>query len=216
MRETVEVSGVVLLAQPVNEFDKRLVILTRERGKITAFAHGARRQNNALMAVSNPFVFATFSLYEGRNAYTLAQATAAEYFTELANKQPGVYYGFYFLELAGYYGQEGLEAANMVSLIFVALKAIIRERMPFELIRRVYELRMLVENGDFEFPDDDHRMDEAALYALRFCATSPVTRLFSFSLKEEAENDFRRYVKSQMRRAVDRKFKSLTILEQLI
>lgn len=215
MRETIDVSGVVLYAQPIGEFDKRLVILTRELGKITVFAHGARRQNSAFLAIANPFVFAAFHILEGKNSYSLAGADVVEYFTDLSMKQPGVWYGFYFMELASYYGREGIESSNMVNLIYLALKAILHELMPLSLIRRVYELRMMVENGDFAVPDSPNGMDQSAWYALRFCASQPLTRIFAFRLTDEAEADFTRSVKKQLKRCVDRPMKSLQVIEEV-
>lgn len=215
MREATELTGAVLTVQPISEYDKRVVILSRERGKITSFAHGARRQNSPLLAATNPFVFGTFSLYEGKNAYTLVSARPAEYFTDLSAEQPGVYYGFYFLELSGLFAQENLEAGGMVDLLYVALRAILKKQMPLSLIRSVFECRILTENGFFAPPEERGTMDQSAYYALQFACTAPFQKLFSFTLSEAAEHDFRSTVSKRLKRCVDTPLKSLQIIDEI-
>ena len=213
MREALELTGVVIKSQPIREYDKRLVLLTGERGRITAFSRGSRRATSPLLAATNPFVFGSFSLYEGKDAYTLVNVSVTDYFDGLARNLPGVYYGFYFLELLQYFIQEEEEASEAVNLLYVALKAIQKELVPLHLIRRVFEIRLLVLSGLYAPPKERGDLDESAYYALQYAASSPLPKLFSFTLSDEAMADLIRETDARMARVTDASFKSLELID---
>ncbi len=147
MAQSVELTGMVLSAMPLGEYDKRITILTKESGKITAFARGARRPNGKLIAATNPFVFGTFELVEGRNAYTLIRASVHNYFRELAADVDAAYMGFYFLEFASYFCQEGNDERQMLKLLYQSLRALESPVFSPRLVRAVFELKAMGING---------------------------------------------------------------------
>ena len=106
MGQNIVLTGMILNVMPMGEYDRRITILTKERGKITAFARGARRPTSQLLAATSPFCFGEFEVFEGRSTYTLVKATIKNFFRNLSNDPVTACYGFYFLEIAEYYGQE--------------------------------------------------------------------------------------------------------------
>lgn len=142
------VTGMVLSAMPIGEYDKRLVILTKERGKISAFAKGARRANSALMASSQPFAFGTFTLYQGRSSYTVNHAEIDNYFEEIKGDLVKISYASYFCEVAAYLSYENIEATGLLKLLYQSFLALNFAKIPDELVRSIFEIKALCFNGE--------------------------------------------------------------------
>jgi DNA repair protein RecO (recombination protein O) len=213
MGQLITVTGMVLAAYPYGDYDKRLTVLTRERGKITVFAKGARRQNSSLLAVCNSFVFGEFSVYEGRTSYNLMQAKVLNYFAELSADFTGACYGFYFCEMADYYTREANDELLMLKLLYQSLRALGNPSIPDELVRYIYELKAMVINGDC--PVDFQGLDicESTLYTLQYIVASSLEKLYTFTVSEQVLGELRYVLHRYRELYIDRKFKSMEILE---
>ena len=217
MSQEITVNGIVLLAAPSGDYDRRVVLLTREYGKITAFARGARRPSSMLLSSATPFSFGRFGLYPGRDAYTLVRTEITNYFSDLKGDFDGSLYGFYFLDFASYYARENLDSAQMLNLLYVTLRALEKKQMPFDLIRYIYEIRLMVENG--EYPRDAASGPEwsgSVRYAVAFAISAPLGKLYSFTVSESVLEELSRLQKQVRSGLIDRKLKSLDILESVV
>ena len=146
--QTCMVTGIVLSAAPVGEYDKLVTLLTKERGKLRAFARGARRPGSSLMASSNVFAFGEFQIYEGRSSCSISQVSVKNYFEELMQDFEGACFGQYFLEFADYYTGENADGRDFLRLVYQSLRALSVPSLPRILVRYIYELKAMVFSGE--------------------------------------------------------------------
>ena len=214
--QTYTVTGMVLSAGPVGDYVKLVVLLTRERGKIRAFARGARRPGSALMAAANAFAFGEFQIYEGRTSYTMSQASIQNYFGELMTDFEGACYGQYFLEFADYYTRENADGSDFLKLAYQSLRALLVPSLPRKLVRYIYELKAMTYSGEcpqtFE-QFSDWNLNPSTEYALQYVVAASVEKLYTFLLTEEVFAEFARVVTWLRKHYVEHRFKSLEILE---
>ena len=224
-------------------FHRRIVLLTKERGRISAFARGARRPKSTLVAATNPFVSGGFWLYEGRDSYTLAGADVEEYYEKLTSDLELVWYGYYFLEMAEYFSVENNDETKRVALLREAFTALMQGRLPIPLTRAIYEFKTLVLNGDvpnafycagcgkreklcfFSMEKrsvvcgDCHNViqstpiQQAVLKAMQYITITPEKELFSFLLSEDAFGMLQQIIREYFRRYVGHIFKSEAFLD---
>lgn len=216
MQEAITVTGMILSQTPIGEYDRRICILTKERGKISAFAKGARRSGNRFMAATNPFCFGEFKLYEGKTSYNVMEANISNYFEQLRSDYISAYYGMYFLEVADYYTRENNDEKEMLKLLYQSMRALVHPSIPNELVRAVYEIKAVAVNGEFPGVPTDKEWDESTVYAAEYIVTSPVEKLYTFNVTDKVLSELLEIGERCRRKFFNKEFKSLEILETLV
>ena len=245
MKEKIELKGIILNSSPVKDYDKRVVILTKERGKITAFANGARKMNSAFSGITEPFNYGSFYLYEGYDAYRFAGADIRDYFQTVKNDIDAVCYGSYFCEVLEYLSVEGVGDADVLNLLYMTLKALEKKLIPDSLIRRIFELKLLALDGEMmaafscircgkkevvsfcnsqnglvckecgKYISDIYPLSESAVYTLQYILSTSIDKLYSFNVKEDVFIQIDHVIDRYFSKHVSKKFKSLEILSTL-
>lgn len=213
MQDFTKVTGIVIKTEPISEYDKRVVILTKEKGKISAFAKGCRKPGNRLMAVANPFSFGEFRLYAGKNSYNILEANIQNYFEALRKDFDATYMGMYFLEVADYYTRENLDAVAMLRLLYQSLRALESGKYELSFVRMVFEIKSIVVNGEFPGLPQNKTYLEDTCYALSYIEKTTIEKLFSFEVSKEVLEELREIAKIYCNRFHDRHFASLEIIE---
>ena len=213
MEDIITIRGMVLKHSPSGDYDWVATILTRERGKITAFARSARKPVAKLAGTVEPFCFGTFKLFAGKNSYTIVEADIDNYFEGFRSDLEGACYGTFFLELASYYTRENNEDVELLNLLYLSLKALLKDSIPNKLVRCIFELRALLIEGEYPGAPTDMGLSESAVYVMDFIAQTPLERLYTFNVTGEVLSELCRVLHTFRKRYIDRPLKSLEMLE---
>ena len=242
MSNQFKASGIVLSVRPVGENDKRLTILTREHGKIQAFASGGRKVTGRLHAVSQPLIWGEFVIRETRNYMRITSGECRDFFGYIKDTYDHILYSTYFAEATEYFTVEGQDQRDILNLLYVTFAAMKRDRIRMGLIRRIFEYRLLVlcgmrlqtescvrcgsrdslvgislEQGGAICADCAKEVPAAAisnetLYSLTYVADIPLSRLYSFTLSEEIFREFSWIVRRFFDHVADRRLNSAEML----
>ena len=210
-----DLTALVLASTPAGEYDRRVVLLTRERGKIACCARGARRPGSPLMAVSLPFCFGTYRIRPGRNSNVLVEAKLQTFFEKLRNDMEATCYASYFAEFLQYVTRENNDESALLLLAYQSFRALESNRIPQRLVRAVFEIRATAIEGEFLPPSQEHGFSASALQAVEHIVSSPIRTLYTFAVKDSVLVELEHIAEVSVKRSLNHHFESLDILKAL-
>lgn len=139
--------GLVMKEMTVGENDKRLTLFVKGKGKVVAFAKGARKQKSPLLASTQVMSYGDFIIQQ-KSSYTMVkQGELIEFFPNIRQDVFQVAYAMYMMELLDYVVFEDQEQDALLLLTLKTLKRLEKGNLPVKLLTHVFELKVLSLSG---------------------------------------------------------------------
>ena len=136
------VEAVVLRRLSTGETDRVVTLFSRDRGKLSAIAKGARGPRSKLAGVTEPFTYFHGLLALGQNLDVLTQAEVQDSFTAIRKDLVRIGYASYFLEVVDAGVAERQPLPELWDLLVAALTTLEKSTTP-DVLARVFELHAL-------------------------------------------------------------------------
>ncbi|HOU09442.1 MAG TPA: DNA repair protein RecO [Clostridiales bacterium] len=228
--------GLVIKTSDTGESDRIITVLTRDFGVVRAFANGAKRPKSRLGNATQALSYADFTFYAGRDSHTVGDARAKRVFFGLGSDMRKTALAQYFCELALELAPENDEASQYLKLLLNALDFLDTGKRPPALIKAVTEMRLAClagyapeltacaacgrEDGAFALDAAGGRLlcpacggadplPAGVLAALRHICCAEASRIFFFTLPDNALNALSAVSENYLKAHLQRRFKSL-------
>ncbi len=238
--------GLIIKEQTIGESDRLVTLLTADFGLVRAFVRRAKNFKNQNASSTSLFVYGDFTLYKGKDAYVIDNASPIEIFFDLRKDIETLTLAQYFAQLTYFLAAEENPAPETLRLVLNALHLLCKGSKSHKLIKAVVEMRMLCLGGympnllacyrcktyesDIMFFD----VEEGCIYcencfrnnaieaplsvitALRFICFSDISKVFSFNLSDGNMNLLSEICEKYLLSRVDSKITSLDFYKSLL
>jgi len=147
--------GIVLKSRPFEEAGKLVTFFTRDFGKITAIAKGAKRPTSKFGGRLEPFTLLDLSIASGRNLDILSQCETINNFRAIRENSKLLKMGMYFLKVINKATEERQKNPGLFKLLAVSLMKL-SEGEPLDKLERYFDVNFLRVEGLFrkDIPPD--------------------------------------------------------------
>ena len=139
--------GLVVREMAWGENDKRIVLLTAERGRISVLAKGARSMRSKYTNTTCLFTYGNFEITERGGYAWLGGASIIESFWGIRDDIDRLALASYVVDVAGELTGEEEPAGDILRLTLNTLYAIAKTFKPKEQIKATYEIRARAMSG---------------------------------------------------------------------
>lgn len=139
----IKTKGVILKEINVGEADKIVTIFSKNKGKITGSAKGARRPKSRFVAGSQLFCYSEFVLFKGKDMYSINSCDVIEPFYEIRNDLVKLTYAAHINEIVVDNVQEEQPSSKVLQLFLNSLYMLAKTEKAPEQIARVFEIRLM-------------------------------------------------------------------------
>ena len=239
------IEGIVLKTLDYGETNKIVTLYTRDAGKITAMARGAKKPASRLAAITQPFTHGSFLIQQGRGMGTMQQGEQVESYRHIREDIEATAYASFVVELIDRAVDEHKPQPSIFNLLQQALHAISDEYDP-EAIALFVEWKMLpvtgiyptlhqctncsATDGEFAFSFQQigflcHRCFGVDRYIIRLSSlqvklirtfyTVPIEQVGKLTLKKETKTFIKKIVRTIYEEQTGIRLKSRSFLDQL-
>ena len=138
-------NGLVVRRHDLGEYDRILTLFTREQGKVSAVAKGARRNKSRVSGATELFTYSRFLLGTGKNLDVVSQCEISESFPELRYDLERLARATYFCELLDRMtlDRDASAAEALFELTLSALTLLQRADSYLDAVVHAFELHLL-------------------------------------------------------------------------